>query len=143
MGNKSVSTYLVFSVEGARTFQINKVDIYNTYSKSEEYTDMVSNIISFNILQNSRLNTIIAEKKNECEKVSLWVWGLCWALAIMIAILLIMDFMAFISIKTNHLILLAGIVGLILFPFIKRLRITDFEFEMLLTKNKENESMEE
>jgi len=137
MGNKSVLTYLVFSVEGEKPFQIKKVDIYNTYSQFEDYAEILSDIISFNILQNSRLNSIIAEKKNERDRVSLWVWGLSWALAIIIAILLVMDLLGFIMIETNHLILLAGIVALVMFPFIKRLRITDFEFEMLLTKRKE------
>ncbi|MDX9872885.1 MAG: hypothetical protein RBT41_10775 [Clostridia bacterium] len=78
------------------------------------------------------LNFLLAEKQEEQNAACSWIWGLCWGLAAPIVVILLLDLLDVILLEMTHLTLLGGIVGLILFPFIKKLKIANVEIETIL-----------
>lgn len=138
MGNKSIPAYLVFADSGQTGFHIEKVDFNELEAQRDETFSysIIDPFISFETLRNSRQNIIVKEKMQEQESISLWIWSLSWILAALLSILLTLDLKGRITLNTNHLPIIAGIGALILFPFIKKLKISGFEIETLIGKTK-------
>lgn len=135
-GQRNIPSYLVFAGEGRKPLEINRI---NTSGDTEKISEVeLREFSSFSTLRNSRLNALLAEKRGEQKAVSSWVWRLCWGLALFILILLFLDLVDIILIELNHLILLGGIAGLVLFPFIKKLRIAGVEIENILNHHPGN-----
>jgi hypothetical protein len=141
--NKSIPAYLVFAHQGNSQFEIQKIDIdFKDSINKINGEPILSDLIDFNVLRSSRYNSMVAEKKSDKEVMSISIWVLSWILALLLIALLIMDFVSYIEVKLNHLFLIAGVVALLILPFIKRLRVADFEIEMLESKFKKNKQKE-
>lgn len=136
MRKKNIPTYVV-NLESRGNFYIEKVSMNEVeFQPNKIFTYNISDqFISYEILKNSRQNALVKEKMEEQEGVSLWIWYLSWTIALALIIFLIIDLIGNICLETKHLILLGGISGFLLFPFIKKLRIANFEIEMLKNKS--------
>lgn len=75
--------------------------------------------------------TAIAVKKKKQKKAFDWFYAVCWFLAFILVILILIQKFKILSFSTNELIQIGVVFALVIIPFASKLNLPGFEFERL------------
>lgn len=130
--DEQVPKYVVFGKEGKPSFEIYhlKEDIFEGVEK----TMKIEKIPDFSIFKNRKIRQIITQKQEDRETTLNYFGIICWFMALIVFLLLILDFLELIHINPERLTLIGVTVGLIIIPFVSKLKILGVEFERLKEK---------
>lgn len=127
LGKEKVPLYVVFEKTGIPPFEI------YYFQKDENKSDIIkiSKVPDFLVIKNTIRSKMLAKKEAEQKSTLNYFQIICWIVAFLLFILLILDFKGIILINAERLALIGAIIGLIIIPFARRLKILGLEFERL------------
>ncbi|MFA5269953.1 MAG: hypothetical protein WC379_18470 [Methanoregula sp.] len=121
-------------------------EIYQIKSPSEtketESSGKIESPPSYALLKNSRLTEELSKISEDQEKTVDNFTKVCWGLAFLVFLFLIIDFLNIYKIDLQRLGLIGVLIGLIILPFANKLKILGFEFERLTQSKKGNDEKE-
>ena len=127
LGDNTIPCYIVFGIDTEPLFEL----YYLTKEEGKDYLKQIVQIPSFSNFKNNYISKTIAKTTQEKKTTFNWFKAICWILALIIALLLYMDFQGCIELSAERLGIIAIIVGLIIVPFARKLSILGLEFERL------------
>ncbi|MDD5569650.1 MAG: type I restriction enzyme HsdR N-terminal domain-containing protein [Bacteroidales bacterium] len=128
LGDDTIPLYLVFGADNTEGFEI----YFLTEDNGKEVLKLIPTIPQFRNLKNSFLSKAVSKNEKDKKKFFNWFRFICWFLASIIFLLLYFDFKGCISITTERLGIIAIIIGLVIVPFARKLKILGLEFERLI-----------
>lgn len=127
MENPNVPTYLVFGKQGHPPFEYMLV----SSGKPNDDSDGEESLLPYNILQSSGKQSALAEKKKKQKKAFDWFYAVCWFLALVLIILLLLQKLNILAFETEELIQIGVVFALIIIPFASELNLPGFGFKRL------------
>jgi hypothetical protein len=127
LGDNTIPCYIVFGIETEPSFEL----YYLTKEDGRDFLKQIIQIPSFSNFKNNYISKNIAKATKATKSTFNWFKAICWILALIIALLLYMDFQGCIKLTAERLGIIAIIVGLIIVPFARKLSILGLEFERL------------
>ena len=133
LGVETVPLYAVFGKKGDPPF-----NIYYLQKKTKE-CDLqllqVKKVPDFSIFKSSKIRQAISQTAAKRATVFNWFQFVCWIMALIVAVLLILNFLNKLEINPEQLALIGVIVALIIIPFASELKILGIEFKRLTERN--------
>jgi hypothetical protein len=117
-------------------------EIYSIKTPSEEKEiepEKIDNPPVYSLLKNSRLTEELSKISEDQEKTADNFTNVCWGLAFLVSLFLIVDFLNIYRIDLQRLGLIGVFIGLIILPFANKLKVLGFEFERLSQSKKGKE----
>jgi len=130
LGVETVPLYAVFGKKGDPPF-----NIYYLQKEKTKERDLqpyqVKKVPDFSIFKSSKVRQAISQTAAKRATVFNWFQFVCWIMALIVAVLLALNFLKKLEISPEQLTLICVIVALIITPFASELKILGIEFKRL------------
>jgi len=105
----------------------------NLPSENKESDQIIKSdkLPAYQLLKNSRLTEELSKISDEQEHTVDIFKKICWVLAVLVCLALVLDILNIFKIDVQRLGLIGVIIGLIILPYANKLKILGFEFERL------------
>lgn len=130
LGDEKVPIYVVFGKEGEPPFEIYYLQ-EEVSAKEKSQPIKISKVPDFTIFKSSKISQEISKKEENRKTTMNWFQIVCWIIAFLVLVLLILDFFNILVITPERLAIIGVIAGLIIIPFASKLKILGVEFERL------------
>lgn len=127
--DKSIQLYLVYGKDGIPPFEI-----YNLKQEDKTLNLVPVRISDYLISKNTKYSKILTNNKKNRVKFNNILLFICIVLSAILITLLVLDFIGFIEITINRLIIIGITVALIIIPFANKIRFLGIEWERLQEK---------
>lgn len=136
MPDMSIPMYLVFPKDEPPFFEVQRIKYETEGTQEIKGTIAIESELDFLMQRQARVSEKIEHNYMErVETVTLFKW-LCWILAVLVLGIGIIKKLKIINIDSTDLVLIGAFIGLILLPFVSRLKFLGIEFERFSVSKK-------
>jgi hypothetical protein len=125
LGNPDIPLYLVFPADDPNGLSLRRL----APSTSDEPADVKQGVPDFSLLRNSGRSKVRAAHQERHRRDVDHFGSACWALAAIVAVLLVLDFTAVVQVTVERLTLLGLLIALVVLPFASKIKFPGWEFE--------------
>ena len=135
LGDDQIPIFVAFSVEGEPPFEVYR--LRREVSDEDEIRSIgVSEVPNFSVLKRGKISEAVSKTERRRETTQRNFQIGCWSGALVVLVLLILDFCSVLDITTERLALIGVVAALIIIPFASELSILGIEFKRLTEKKK-------